>query len=124
MKNKVRRRIYLPLPLYDAAMRRAKQDHISFSALAARAIERDLAGDSPLVPIPSLLDGSGGLIDTGEAARRMHLSVWTVRRRARTAGDPIRAARSRVGCQKPMHFHAEKIAGIERATHEKGDRAA
>ena len=54
------------------------------------------------------------LIAVDEVARMLKVSVHTVRRRARTAGDPLFRARSRVGCQKPMHFRRSAIVAIER----------
>ena len=54
------------------------------------------------------------LIPIREAAARLHCSVWTIRRRVNTPGDPLRAARSRIGKQKPMHFLRSKLTLIER----------
>lgn len=100
--------------LLAIAAEAAKQQSVSLSSLVARAIKRDLAGMPPPSPSFASPGDYGVIIPISEVARRLCLSVATVRRRARTEGDPIRAARSRLGKQRPMHFRADKIEGMER----------
>ena len=96
-------------------MEAAQRESRSFSFVVCRAIQRDLrhptvTSDSP----DSLASPDDELLCIREVARRLKLSVWTVRRRSRTPGDPLRLARSRVGKQKPMHFLRSRIERFER----------
>lgn len=110
----LRKGISIDEPLYRAALLKAKSESRSFSFIVRRAIERDLAEKNVTANSPQTLDPSDDLIDITEAGRILRVSVWTMRRRARKAGDPVRLAKSRIGKQKPMHFHRSRIEMIDR----------
>jgi hypothetical protein len=120
MSANIPRTVRLPPGIYDAVTAEAKRHGLAFDDIVIKAIERDLATDRARETPPSVMAGAESLIDTEEVARRLKLSVLTVRRRARTPGDPLRRARSRIGPQKPMHFHADRIVMIEREGFAKG----
>lgn len=105
--------------LYEQALTCAQRESRSFSFVVCRALERDIeaasagGGVQPAAPVVAITDGDD-LIDTREVAKILRVSVFTVRRRAATKGDPLRKARSRLGKQRPMQFHLSKIRELER----------
>lgn len=100
-------------PLYRATLHQAQIESRSFAFIVRRAIQRDLdaAKTARDIVAPQSQDE---LMDIHEVGQKLRLSVWTVRRRARKRGDPLRAAKSRLGKQKPMQFIRSKIEDLER----------
>ncbi len=99
--------VSLPVELISAATKRARAEGLTFDEFVSRAITRELSGSAPPVE-------PGELISIREAAALLCCSVWTIRRRVNTPGDPLRAARTRMGKQKPMHFLRSQLTLIER----------
>lgn len=100
--------VSLPIDLIAAATKRARAEGITFDEFVARAIARELGASAPPAEVPS------ELVPIREAADLLCCSVWTIRRRVNTPGDPLRAARTRMGKQKPMHFLRSQLTLIER----------
>lgn len=123
MPNKTRRKkasgklskgLSIDQDLFDAVTEVAQRESRSFAYIVCRAVKRDLHGHKVTANTPQLVGQTDELMDIREAGRMLRLSVWTMRRRSRKAGDPIRLAKSRVGKQKPMQFIRSRIEQLER----------
>lgn len=111
----------MPVDLHDRTDAAARAEAITFDSFVCRAIERDLlerrlqpVADSRTFLTPAAAAFEDEIIPITEVARRLRISVFTVRRRAGRRGDPLRLARSRIGKQRPMHFRLSKIREMER----------
>lgn len=98
-------------PLLDKVLAKAEKEDRTFSYICRQAIRRDLEGDL-VAPNPAPDDE---LISTQQLATRLKCSVSTILRRARTPGDVLFRAKSKVGNQRPQQFRRSKIEEIERA---------
>ena len=111
---KVTKGLSIDSKLSDAVEKTATREKRSFAFIVCRAIERDLKFKTVTRETPESVDPKDDLMPIEEVCKVLKISVWTARRRAGKTGDPLRAARSRVGKQKPMHFHRSVIEKMER----------
>lgn len=113
-QGKLTKGLSIDEPLYRAVLHQAQVEARSFSFIVCRAIQRDL--QTPAMPHLQVMPQAvpDELMSAAEVGRKLRISIWTVRRRARTPGDPLRLAKSRLGKIKPMQFHRSKIEELER----------
>ena len=98
----------------DRVLKQAKAEGRSFSFIVSRAIERDLESRTVQADPPLPPPGKTDTIYTKEVAQLLDVSERTVLRRASLPGDPLHAARARLGKQKPLAFSLAKIRALQR----------